>query len=692
MRRIPAVLALALVAALLAAPTVAQAATPTDVMIWSGGRGGGDATGVRIQDNGQGAILARSSPTAAPTLVASFTASPAQMAPIRTAAEVAATTGERVVSRPDVEDGTYVSAVVRAGTASRILVGENATTPQMEALLAAVRRVLPPGVQVNSPAVRSRPAALRSGPQARAAAAIGGETITLRDGTSLTSPDAATCPPGQDATEIEKDIDIDAAARAGLVQMTSKGVFHGDSIAVDAKWKKFPAPVNITMNVELTQGPGASGVSANQFKTRLEAEFKGLKTSNNEPIRFHVNARIRAAGAPATPCFHQIELTSLSKIPRPYTFTADPNVKQGIWDDGRPHTWAHEALHVMGAPDRYNDVVQVGKDFFSVNGQVARFDPGAQTASDLATALGGNVSFLPYSLGKKGVGSYGDIMANDQNVNAKSRPQKVDLDQISANAPIQIVAHPGDVLVAKRNDTQNMGVAANFKLKIPKNSRRRVNGLIAYCLDLTKHAPNPGSAFDVLGPTSSLPENKRTRRALTAVLRAIAKRGLSETNDLSAQVAVWRVTDNFTFGLSGYTRSILRQAHVPLKGKYQDKHFTTRNHSRTTRGITPKGRRKPSGLRRYRDPASALASVGGLFEQLPGQGASMEVYLETVRADRVTLTVQQGTRVVARLGTFALPFGFSHLSPPVGTLPSGSYTLVAKGRRGPALSAAFRVG
>ena len=70
----------------------------------------------------------------------------------------------------------------------------------------------------------------------------------------------------------------------------------------------------------------------------------------------------------------------------------------------------------------------------------------------------------------------------------------------------------------------------------------------------------------------------------------------------------------------------------------------------------------------------------------------MEVYLETVRADRVTLTVQQGTRVVARLGTFALPFGFSHLSPPVGTLPSGSYALVAKGRRGPALSAAFRVG
>ena len=53
---------------------------------------------------------------------------------------------------------------------------------------------------------------------------------------------------------------------------------------------------------------------------------------------------------------------------------------------------------------------------------------------------------------------------------------------------------------------------------------------------------------------------------------------------------------------------------------------------------------------------------------------------------------QQGTRVVARLGTFALPFGFSHLSPPVGTLPSGSYTLVAKGWRGPALSAAFRVG
>ena len=97
---------------------------------------------------------------------------------------------------------------------------------------------------------------VRSGPQARAADAIGGQTLTLPDGTVHTGPDAATCPPGQDATDIEKDINIDAAARAGLIQMTSKGNFHGDSIAVDARWKKFPAPVNITMNVELTQGPG----------------------------------------------------------------------------------------------------------------------------------------------------------------------------------------------------------------------------------------------------------------------------------------------------------------------------------------------------------------------------------------------------------------------------------------------------
>ena len=541
----------------------ARGAVGPAVVVWAGGTApGDDLHGVILRPNGTGKVLvSRGGSDRAAGRVRSlgaFRPSKRQLAAIRRAAK--ATLAGPAITQARGTDRLYVAAVVQSGSRKRGSAGIGAAPKTLVDLVASINAALPSAERLIGPPAAS--------------------------GTSQTErPSVEPCSNGQRATSYEHTISLKDAAAAGIVDLTSKSGFDGDVIAVDADWDRIPpqTPVRVRVNIEFVRGEGAPSVAT--IEQGIESQLSGLKGSDGTPVSVDVVARERAAGDPPTPCFHEVSVEG--NVSRSYvTDLGDPasiTPSAGEWGNANTaETNAHETLHLAGLDDQYED------NWSTSNGDTPlpkTVDPTDEASLEQWTKSAGLDEEGGYLLSKPRPGHEKDIMGDSNNPKAKVLQSDVD-DFIQRSDILTIDGEPGTILVSKLNGTtadeneQNLIVGADFELDVTEGEHAHVDGLVAFCIDLHRHAPQAGIHYDVLGPARDQPGPAMS--ALDAIARQAA---LRQPRPLAsapgAQAAIWRVTDNEPPGTdSPDALAILAAAGVsadPTAVPYDAPHFLNPN-------------------------------------------------------------------------------------------------------------------
>ena len=367
------------------------------------------------------------------------------------------------------------------------------------------------------------------------------------------APAPTPCPSGQNATDVVKNMPMADAAAAGMLQLTPKGRIGGDSVTVDGTWKPVKVPTTITMHLEVTRAADDGTDWAPLVKSKLDAAYAGYVV-DGQPVRFNFDVVDRQPGAPARSCFHEI-LMHIDNPVRSYVNDLGPAAQGGEWTAPDAAAWPHEVGHLLGVDDHYSDYFRVTK-----TGADIKLPQNALAGDALQAALPAGIKAadgLLYSKPWKGYEN--DLMAT-----GTGRMRQADVASIVAGADIEVHDDPGDVLLNKNTDDQNLVTGAPFHLRIHKGKPAHVEGLVAYCLDQQRHRPGASGSkgFDVLGSAGAL--GSESMDALQRVMNVVAARApgpLAETP--GANDAIWRVTDDTDPGDDPDARAILQAAGVP---------------------------------------------------------------------------------------------------------------------------------
>jgi hypothetical protein len=381
---------------------------------------------------------------------------------------------------------------------------------------------------------------------------------------------AAQGDPLPPATEVSQQVSLNDAAAAGIVGLSAKGGFGGDTVAVDLEGARVRgAPVVATVRIEflgaMPDGRPWPQSKADEIAAQIEGRLAGSKSSDGTPFRVDVVARVRAgadAESGGTPGWHQIVLAD-----RPRASDASmvsgrafgPNgEKSGNWGTNESATtFAHETGHLLGIGDRYSARKPdwIGPDgrhvklpeFRGDRGDMAAMDRWWDSVTRQARALDDR-----YGRGdvQPGIprGGENDIMADGTGADHSKPIIPSDVDRLIAGAGVRLRSNPGDVLANKNGDQQNMVVGAPLDMYAPKGGRSHRDGLFAYCVDLHKHAPAAGAVYDVMGTAAGLAAAHPEYAALARVVEEIGRRQLADpalgtSGPLGANDAIWAITD-----------------------------------------------------------------------------------------------------------------------------------------------------
>jgi len=671
-----------LAAAAVALP--ASAAAQTDVVVWSGERlPDGELTGVRVLPNGSARVLApRNRAKGTVKVVKSYSPTPGQLRAIRAAAK-SALTGKNVAGTNRL-DGFYTAAVVEVDGKTRALLGANALPAKLRGLADAVFTSLPPA---GTAAARARAMLRRVRVRMRAA--------------SL--PDTASCAPGQEATRIAREVSLKQAAALGMVRLQSKGLYDDDGMAVTVNFKDVPLPTMVRMDIELVSDIHDVEVAVENV---VESRLAGLKIESGplagQPVNFDLNVHRRLPTEPPRPCWHQLNVSEDRNL-RQYLKHDEPDPIAGELSVYGRSSWTHEALHIAGLRDRYDEYFMVGKS-------------GLKLPLNTAGGLG---EFITAKLGEAGVGYpvafltarpqpgwEGDIMADSRN----GKVSDADLKELAllGQDRINVHAEPGEILVSKDGQKQNLANGEAFDLTVTRDGPpAHRDGMYVYCVDHARGTPFEGAAFDVLGPAAELGDPAMS--ALARVLDVVARRRKATLGSVpGAQGAVWRVTDDTSPDLSQDpdARSILEEAGIepdPFKQKFNAPHYGNPNGgSPDTGAITPSSVVGPPALgptlprvARPRPRLSRVAVSPRRMRRARRVLVALRITLAVGAGDRITVTLERAAgrrfRRVRRLAKRRVGDGQTTLPLLLRGLKPGSYRVRVKGSRGRARLASFRV-
>jgi hypothetical protein len=510
-----------------------------------------------------------------------------------------------------------------------------------------------------------------------------------------TIPSQAPCPTGETPVTISRVADLQDAVGFGAAKLQAKGGFGGDVMAVTGEFRDVRLPIRVRVNIEVTP-PDSSRDWAALMQQTIESKLAGSRITDPgpdylTPITFEINTRTRAPGAPPTPCFHEVRLINDPK----YRSASGPNGLQfpsgGVWTTQDINEWTHETGHLMGLEDQYADAFVVG-------------NKGAPQPTDKVVPLSKN-GLSPAQVKKElkaqglkpsdgyvksliNPGHENDVMAYSNNPGARlSQRDLMFFNQLGRNS-LTIRARPGDLLAAK-DGHQNLGVGAPFELTVKRDGGPvRVDGMVAYCIDLRRHSPSMATAYDALGPAAQFADSPGMQALQRVLDQAAAREPAPLQSTPGAQTAVWRVTDDepltdFGGGTDAPAREILAAANVPDDAAYNTPHYDNPN-----AGSPESGAVAPGGVKTVAPPE--FPPVARLDASLAGRQRGRKVRVKVTVADApdvVSVVIERRVKRrwfdVAALSGKALDPGSVTLSVPV-RLRKGSYRAVVvddSGRR-----------
>lgn len=377
------------------------------------------------------------------------------------------------------------------------------------------------------------------------------------------------------ATEISRVVTLPQAAANRMVDITGKGGFSGDQAKVDLRWKPLPGPVRITLRIDFTGFANPAGAKA----PLAVAVAKGVAQLNRfvptgsglPKVVFDVQYTVSGRGAAPVPGYHQVTVINDADYRSGLESAATPNAVDGVkgtWstqDLFNARTFAHEALHLAGLPDRYDTFYREpgGRREYPAPRTLDRPADVDEWARSQVPPLrpGGAYTSRP----QRGAGC--DVMADQ--LAACARLTRRDLRNLAAQAGVRLHADAGDLLANKDATRQDFGVGAPLDLFAPRNGTASVNGLVVFCVDEDLHIPVQGGAFDVLGPAAAVggPGYAQLQAVLTAVAALPPNPGRPDEPE-GAQAAVWAVTDPSPQEVpSGPALTILQAAGVDVASR-----------------------------------------------------------------------------------------------------------------------------
>jgi hypothetical protein len=352
-------------------------------------------------------------------------------------------------------------------------------------------------------------------------------------------------------TVVACNVPIQDAVANGWASLSSKGDFFGDDVSITVKNENHPPceTIEITLYMEFW-GPLASEARIDKICQDIAAKWAGATTSSGQKVElgFVTRSNTGATSPPNTAGFHEIQLAPKGSVRSYVSGSAGANsgTDSGEWEVPSPvGTFAHEAGHLMGLPDRYVDYNKQsdGSWVNSKNGQSYANDDAF--ANYLTTKYPGeSADMIKGNLQNTDVwsvpldGSENDLMAD------VSKPlTQADIDQLTANPGLLVTVPDGTVIANRDGNEQNLIVMHGDAVYAGPGQTETLNGIYAACIDHYKGIPSKGGVFDVTPPVSQW-TGIQAAAYLARLLHYVDSLTLYCGDNFVSQEAIWRLSDN----------------------------------------------------------------------------------------------------------------------------------------------------
>lgn len=391
----------------------------------------------------------------------------------------------------------------------------------------------------------------------------------IRSATHLTAAPVVILHPG---TSVAYDVTLTQAVAGKFATLKSKGNFFGDavSISVDNSAPRISDTITVTLFLEF-YGPLATAANVAAITSDISSKWNGHTTSGGKvlTVTFVTLADTGTLRAPFTPGYHQIGLADRDSV-RSYVQGGHANngIGGGLWEVDLPAgTYAHEAGHLMGLPDRYDDYkkqvdgswvnAKTGKSFAN-DSLFAVYDVSKHPGFPLAKAIAGLKKHTVVS--EPWDGSENDLMAGE----GTETIQQADIDQIASKPGLLVQIPAGSVFVNKTVTDQNIIVTHKEDLFVDQDSVRTLNGIYGACIDAHNNIPGAGGLFDVI-PSIGRWKGIAAAPYLSQFVHFMDSTGLYCGANSAAQHAIWRLTNNTWFDPAA--DSLLNLAGIHIGGQ-----------------------------------------------------------------------------------------------------------------------------
>ena len=459
-------------------------------------------------------------------------------------------------------DGSFAKITVTANGISHQVLVKNTAQPQIQSLVDSLDAITPPSLRLRyQPPPRLNVIPLD--PCNSLFGSAGSVSNREYNTKSLTDPKAkvksSTYPVASEVvlphpgTAVSYMVPLSQAVSSKVATLKSKGLFFGDdvSISVDNSIPKPSNTINVTLYLEFW-GPLATQANVDRMAASIDILWNGHTTTTGKAVNVEVVTRLNpgASAPPGTPGYHQIQVMAKDAVRANVSgsFGINNGTGAGQWDVGEPPgMYAHEAGHLMGLPDRYDDyqkqpdgswVNSNGGKRYANDDLFAAYAKSKYPEKDLAVIKAFLKRSDTYSIPQDG--SENDLMANH------SKPiRQSDIDLITANPGLLVRIPSGAVLVNKNTDDQNIVVTHSEDLFVKAGEKRTLNGIYGACIDGHKAVPEWGGLFDVI-PSLESWKGIAAAGYLSQLIHFMDSAGVYCGFSFAAPEAIWRITDNST--------------------------------------------------------------------------------------------------------------------------------------------------
>ncbi len=359
--------------------------------------------------------------------------------------------------------------------------------------------------------------------------------------------------------EIGYELSLFDAVASGRALLKSKGEFFGDGVSIFGNnTKNFPPQDNNTIKIKLNlefYGPCDNAVNESKIKNDILNKWNGQTSSDGKMVEMEIVSHSHPGDtvASGTPGFDNIKLecgdgrSYVKNLGGPNT----NDVSTATWfpdDKGNDvGTFAHEAGHLMGLEDQYDDWTKLptGKWQNSNGGQPISEDEMKNLLESRAPDL--PPERIAFDLKQKTLSIPRENHADDLMARTKKPPLQSDIDALAAKAGLIINIKAGDVLTDPKTFRQNLIVIHSGDLFVKPGTIKTLNGIYTACIDNAKIPPDDSEVLDIV-PSLDKWNGVPAAEYLLKLVKHVDSAQYHCGDFYDAQFAVWRITDNASSG------------------------------------------------------------------------------------------------------------------------------------------------